>query len=1198
LASGYNVVFRDANNCGNVTVAGPSICNCSTVSGSMNLTPLTPCAGNNASTAAVSNAQLDGDDILRYILHTNPALPVGTILAWNTTPDFAFQPGVTQPGVTYYISAIVGNNDGSGQVDLNDPCRSVSQGTPVTWQPLPTATLSGDFDLCPGTPQTLAVALTGQAPFSLTYSQNSVNTTVSTSLTTFEINTNLTQSADFQLVSISDAACAGTVSGSAQITVHGPPTVQNVITPCALDKLTYRVEFDVTTADLSTVTISLPGTYNSTTGQFVSDPITAGTPFTAYVSDGFQCGQDTVTGIEACDCLSAAGTLSGSALSLCQSQPATTSAATGFVLESDDALVYLLVSTPDPTTWTVLGSSGTPSFNFNSGTQTAGTTYYIVAAVGNATPSGINLQDPCLAVSNAVQVVWKPTPSATLLGNATICAGDNTPLTVQLNGGTAYSLSLEIEGQAQSPQSASGSSFVFNVSPTKTTTYTLASVSADGCAGVATGSAIVTVQPVPQILAVAVNCDATGDNYVLTFRVSNGAAPNGPYTVTGLSGTFSDTTFTSTSVAVGTPYNVTVSTSAGCSASVSGPGECVCVTDAGLLTGGQDGCTSDSVQAAIATAPTLDGNDARIFVLCVNPATLPTGILAVNPDAPVFSFQANSMTAGTQYFIVAVAGNLLGSGAVDPSDPCLSVSPGVAVRFFAPPTAILPTVDTTVCAGENLKFQVTFTGQSPWSFTYALNGVAQTPIVSPGATFQISTFNVQSNQTFSLVSVSDAHCTGTVNGVADVTVLHPPSVQLSGDATVCPGDTAWLSIAVENADSITVEIVDDLGNTLIFNNVSNGFTFPVAPTVNTTYTLGNVTIPGNDCPADLGGSAVVTLSPLVLVATPSDFNGYGIRCAFGDEGSIALSASGGSGQYTFTWEDGVSGPQRNGLTAGVYAVTVSDSQGCSSTTEVTLNEPDELTILFSTQNPRCADSPTGSISLTGLTGGVGPFRVRIGNNVSQDAGTLPVVQNNLGAGDYDLILTDANGCVAAEPLTLNAPPPLVADLGPDQTITFGDSLLLNAQLMNVEIDSFAWSPADQVRTPDQLTTWTQPFGSTRYRIWVQDTAGCVTSDELTVTVQRTRRVYVPNSVLPGSSDNGVLTVYGGAEVASVRYLRVYDRWGELVFENRAFAPNDLTAGWDGSTRGRQVPGVYVWTTEVEFINGETLVLNGDTTVVR
>lgn len=68
---------------------------------------------------------------------------------------------------------------------------------------------------------------------------------------------------------------------------------------------------------------------------------------------------------------------------------------------------------------------------------------------------------------------------------------------------------------------------------------------------------------------------------------------------------------------------------------------------------------------------------------------------------------------------------------------------------------------------------------------------------------------------------------------------------------------------------------------------------------------------------------------------------------------------------------------------------------------------------------------------------------------------------------------------------------------------------------------------------------------------------------------------------------------------SVLRFQVYSRWGELVFKRRSFASNEQALGWDGRFRQREMsPGVFAWYAEFELINGYTVRLQGDLTLVR
>jgi hypothetical protein len=70
-------------------------------------------------------------------------------------------------------------------------------------------------------------------------------------------------------------------------------------------------------------------------------------------------------------------------------------------------------------------------------------------------------------------------------------------------------------------------------------------------------------------------------------------------------------------------------------------------------------------------------------------------------------------------------------------------------------------------------------------------------------------------------------------------------------------------------------------------------------------------------------------------------------------------------------------------------------------------------------------------------------------------------------------------------------------------------------------------------------------------------------------------------------------------VKQILSLQIYDRWGEQLFVNRNFLPDDPSVGWAGDFKGEFVnPGVFVWWAEVELIDGQKLLLKGDVTVVR
>jgi len=102
-------------------------------------------------------------------------------------------------------------------------------------------------------------------------------------------------------------------------------------------------------------------------------------------------------------------------------------------------------------------------------------------------------------------------------------------------------------------------------------------------------------------------------------------------------------------------------------------------------------------------------------------------------------------------------------------------------------------------------------------------------------------------------------------------------------------------------------------------------------------------------------------------------------------------------------------------------------------------------------------------------------------------------------------------------------------------------------------------------------------------------------------VDRRRQIYVANVFSPNEDgNNDILGVSAkpGA-VTNILYFRIYDRWGNEVYELQNFLPNNPTIGWDGTFNGEPMnPGVFVWSAEIEFIDGERILYKGDVTVVR
>ncbi len=325
-----------------------------------------------------------------------------------------------------------------------------------------------------------------------------------------------------------------------------------------------------------------------------------------------------------------------------------------------------------------------------------------------------------------------------------------------------------------------------------------------------------------------------------------------------------------------------------------------------------------------------------------------------------------------------------------------------------------------------------------------------------------------------------------------------------------------------------------------------------------------------------------------------------VACAGDENGVISVFPMGGNiGTMTYDWSPNVSDlPTATALPAGDYTVTVTDMLGCTGQSPViTIGEPDAvLATIPQPAPPACAGQRT-TLVVASAEGGVGgPYTFSINNGIPGSIANGV----DLLAGEYLVSVLDANQCAYEEVITIDEPAPLIVDLGEDVEIELGESTQLDGFFFGPNApDSIIWSPtimcADSSMM-DCLDPIVAPVETTEYTLTIIDELGCVGSDNIIVEVDSDRNVYIPNVFTPDNDGvNDFFSPYIGPGVSNVKSMRIYDRWGELLYEQLDFLPfNDFDFGWNGTFRNKRVQtGVYVYLIEVEFLDGISLLYRGD-----
>jgi hypothetical protein len=304
----YNFTIVDANGCASLPVNGTKDCNCVTDAGSMQTAPLLFCAGEQATGVWNSDASLDPDDILQFILHDQAGTNAGNILATGDQPVFDFTANL-QTGVTYYISAVAGNNQ-AGLVDLNDPCLSVAPGAPVQWKALPDAGFTGDAGICKGDNTPLIFSGSGTFPLQVIYTDDTGGqyTLSITNQQPVTVNLMPDTSITYTLISVSDGigpVCTTALSGSVTISVSTPVSAgvpNEPVEICAGIALPLQLINFLTDPNLNgkwtetSAVPALPGGFTAATGTFETGGQPAGTYTFLYTVDALApCPDDAAT---------------------------------------------------------------------------------------------------------------------------------------------------------------------------------------------------------------------------------------------------------------------------------------------------------------------------------------------------------------------------------------------------------------------------------------------------------------------------------------------------------------------------------------------------------------------------------------------------------------------------------------------------------------------------------------------------------------------------------------------------------------------------------------------------------------------------------------------------------------------------------------------------------------------------------------
>ena len=286
-------------------------------------------------------------------------------------------------------------------------------------------------------------------------------------------------------------------------------------------------------------------------------------------------------------------------------------------------------------------------------------------------------------------------------------------------------------------------------------------------------------------------------------------------------------------------------------------------------------------------------------------------------------------------------------------------------------------------------------------------------------------------------------------------------------------------------------------------------------------------------------------------------------------------------------------------TTGIYEDNLITTYGCDSivTLDLTIVSDTDLRAELISTDPGCVDENNGTIIIDTLMNGSEPYYIFVNDELQMEQNLF-----DLAGGEYNYHVEDGYGCFFDTTINLFIPQPFIVDLGEDLFIDLGDSVNIEA-FFSEPVYNTIWETSNNIFCEVECENLElAPQNSMEIILTARtERAGCLSTDSLKIDVRDVRKIYIPNAFSPNQDGvNDYFTILGASpNVQQINNFSVYSRWGELIYQVKNFQPNDTQYAWDGTFRGKELAdGIYIYTAEILFLDGEIGIYKGDVSLIK
>lgn len=323
-----------------------------------------------------------------------------------------------------------------------------------------------------------------------------------------------------------------------------------------------------------------------------------------------------------------------------------------------------------------------------------------------------------------------------------------------------------------------------------------------------------------------------------------------------------------------------------------------------------------------------------------------------------------------------------------------------------------------------------------------------------------------------------------------------------------------------------------------------------------------------------------------------------ISCYGDADGSIILKQNDPNDiNYQYQWSNNSTNQNQTNLSRGSYNVTVSDKIGCTLIKSYSIDEPKKLELNFEKENANCRNHDSGYVIINLVQGGTPPLHLTLNNK------SINNFQNKifLEDGIHQIQIIDDNNCLLLKNFEITKSKRGSIDI-PQDTIylTVGDSFEVKLNIKDIDrIDTIDWNGNSKFSCKNCEDPFITPLkDQIKIQVKLIDSNGCEYIDFVIFRLKQ--KVTVPNVFSPnGDGLNDFFTLISDSSVEKINSLKIFDRWGELIFESKDAIPNSSIGAWDGTFRNEPInPGVYVYLISYQNKIGDIFTIAGDITLLK